>query len=499
MIVLMVAVMAYAVEVTAAGRHAPGSRLPAAKVGTNEAPGRLGVSGSGLLASIPPPLAEASPAPRSPEKDKDKKKPDQPVYATFLKNPASLGFKPDQKLLDVVYLQVKHQHINEDPDARLYAGVAREVEKLLKEAGLPVNGISSLPKDRSLPERIAKALAGKIDPGVLYYAMVRGMLEGTDDPYTVLMTPDEMHRLMVDLQNEAFGGIGIFIELDRESKDQLTVVEPLEGTPAYAAGLLPGDQILKINGKPTTGMSLDIATSNIRGPEGSQVILTIRRTGTTPDTKDYTITRAKIETASVTQKMLPSKVGLIRLRMFGRRTGSELADAIRKLEAEGARALILDVRNNGGGYINAAVSVLGLFVPRATLVTFLTDREKTRKDYHTVEGPQTRLPLVLLVNAYSASASEITAGCLKDSGRAVLIGMKTFGKGSVQQMYPLPDGAALKITIAHFFTPKGAKINKVGVEPDIKAEMEPRYVGRGDKDIQVKRAVEYFRSKGIVQ
>lgn len=463
----------------------------------------LGAAAPALLASNPglTPLAEASPeAPKVPKgPEKDKKKHDQAVYAPYLKDPASLGFKPDRRLFDTVYLQVKQQHINEDPDAKLFAGVAKEVEQLLAEAKLPSNGISSLPQDDSLPDRISKALAGKVDPAVLYYAMVRGMLEGTDDPYTVIMTPEEMHRLMVDLQNEAFGGIGIFIELDRENKDQLTVVEPLEGTPAYAAGLLPGDQILKINGKPTTGMSLDIATTNIRGPEGSQVVLTIRRSGGTPETQDYTITRAKIETASVVAKMLPSRIGHIKLRMFGRRTGSELTEAVRKLEKEGARALILDVRNNGGGYINAAVDVCGHFLPADTAVTFLTDREKTRKDYRTMAGPKTNLPLVLLVNAFSASASEITAGCMKDTRRAVLIGTKTFGKGSVQQMYPLPDGAALKITIAHFFTPKGERINKVGVMPDIKVDMEPRYVGRGDKDVQVKRAVEYFRSKGVVR
>ena len=141
--------------------------------------------------------------------------------------------------------------------------------------------------------------------------------------------------------------------------------------------------------------------------------------------------------------------------MFGQKTGSELTEAIRKLEMEGAKALILDVRNNGGGYVTAAVDVCGHFVPRDSLITFMTNREKTRKDYQTMGNPQTQLPMVLLVNGYSASASEITAGCMKDRGRAVLIGTKTFGKGSVQQMFPLPDGAALKLTIAHFFTPQG--------------------------------------------
>ena len=273
---VMVMVMAYAVDVTAAGRDASVLRRPVV--------GAFPITPGRLLASLPP-LADASPAP----KGRDQKKQDPSFYAPFLKDPGSLGFKPDLALFEVVYAQVKRQHVSDDPDARLFAGVAREVERLLKEAGVSASGIADLPRDRSLAARIAKTLAGKVDESVLYYAMVRGLLEGTDDPYTVLMTPDEMHRLMVDLQNETFGGIGIFIEKDRENQDQLTVVEPLEGTPAYAAGLLPGDQILKINGKATAGMSLDVATSNIRGPAGgrrssspSAVAAPPWRPGTTP-------------------------------------------------------------------------------------------------------------------------------------------------------------------------------------------------------------------------
>lgn len=464
-----------------------------------------GPSGS-TLAMRPglPTLAEAPKTKPDAPKDKNdkgkpgQKRPDLPIYTSFLKDPASLGFEPDINLFRQIYTQVKHQHIDNDTDEKLFAGVAKEVERLLKEAAIPAPNMSAVPRNLSMPEQIAGLLEGKVNRSVLYYAMIRGLLEGTDDPYTVLMTPKEYHQLMEQMQNEKFGGIGIYIELDRDNHDQLTVVEPVEGTPAYEAGLLPGDEILKINGKSTEGIGLDSATSNIRGPEGSPVVLTIRRKGV-DGTKDYRILRAQIQVASLTHKMLPGQIGFVKLRLFGARTGAELTAALAQLQSQGARALIMDLRNNGGGYINASIDVCSHFVKPDALVTYVTDRAGTRKNYNALNRSPVELPVVLLVNGYSASASEITAGCLKDYHVATLIGSKTFGKGSVQQLYPLPNGAALKITVAHFFTPDGAKINKVGVQPDIKLEMEPRLVGRGDKDLQLQKAIEYLQTKGNVK
>jgi carboxyl-terminal processing protease len=302
------------------------------------------------------------------------------------------------------------------------------------------------------------------------------------------MTPKEYHMLMEQMQNESFGGIGIYIELDKEHDETLTVVEPLEGTPAQKAGLLSGDQIIKINGKPTKGITLDIATAQIRGPVSSPVVLTIARPGV-PGLKDYSIERAQIAANSVSRKMM-GQIGYIRLRMFGAKTGQELQEALTYVSSQHAKGIILDLRNNGGGYINAAVDVCSHFVGNGSLVTYTTDRRERRRDYSSIGHDINHLPMVLMINNFSASASEITAGCLKDYGRATLVGVKSFGKGSVQQLYPLPNGAALKVTIAHFFTPQGNKIHKIGVTPNVSVEMEPRMVGRDGKDVQLQKAVE---------
>lgn len=436
------------------------------------------------------------PSPRSSPRPGERKS-EPPVYAQYLKNPSGLGFAPDQTLFDTVYRQIKTQHIDNDPDQSLFDGVAKEAAALLKEAGVAADTLAAMPHDKTLPDAILRAFGGKVNASLLWYAMIRGVLGGTDDPYSVLMTPREYHMLMEQMQNETFGGIGVYIELDHERKNQLTVVEPLDGTPAARAGLLAGDQIVKIDGRSTEGMTLDMATAAIRGQIGTTVVVTVLRPGE-GGLKDFAIRRAAIEVASVSRKMLADNVGYVRLRLFGARTGKELDEALDYLQKQGSRALIIDLRNNGGGYINAAVEVCSHYVPPGAVVTFITDKHGARRDYNGEARPRTRLPIVLLVNNFSASASEITAGCFKDYGVATLMGVKTFGKGSVQQLYPLPDGAALKLTIAHFFTPKGNKINKVGVQPDIKIEMEPKLVGRGDKDVQLRKALDYFKSKGII-
>lgn len=456
----------------------------------------------GLVALRTDPLADARAemaapsASPSPVKPGDKK-PAGPLYAPYLKKPDTLGFEPNALLYETVYHQIKSQHVEQDPDDKLYAGVVAEVGALLAEARIDAADLAKLPRDKTLPQQIVRTYGGRVDLNLLWYAMIRGLLQGTDDPYSVLMTPKEYHMLMEQMQNESFGGIGVFIELDHDHKDQLTVVEPLEGTPAAKGGLQPGDQILKIDGESTSGWSLDQATSHIRGRIGSSVTLSVRR-GPEGPISDVVLQRAAIEAASVTHKMLGDKVGYVRLRLFGAKTGKELDSALTALQRDGARALVVDLRNNGGGYINAAVDVCSHFIAPGALVTYVTKKHGERSEYQGESRERVRLPVVLLVNQFSASASEITAGCFQDYGVATLVGVKTFGKGSVQQLYPLPDGAALKLTIAHFFTPKGHKINKIGVEPDVKVEMEARNVGRADKDVQLQKALDYLKTKGII-
>ena len=426
-----------------------------------------------------PPAAKPSPSPAA----------DPPYYASWLKDPKSLGFKPDSKLFALVLRMVNAQHPDKPTAPKLYAGVVAQVGELLKEAKIPADGLSAIPKDESVPELIEKRFGGKVDSGLLWFAMCRGLLEGTGDPYSVLMPPNEFLMMMERLRDQSFGGVGIVIELDKDNKNQLTVVEPVDGTPAAEAGLQAGDVIIRIDGKPTVDMALDADVAAIRGPVGSKVVLTLRR-GSEHE-REVSLVRRTIKVESLTSKMLPERIGYIRLKVYGENTGPEFDHAIDTLLKGGARGLIVDVRNNGGGYLTAATEVCSHFIDPGSVVTSTRDRSGQKHDEVATEGhARVKVPVVLLVNAYSASASEITAGCLKDNKAATLVGVKTFGKGSVQQLIPLPDKGALKLTVAHFYTPQGKVIHKVGVQPDVNVPMEARYVGHAGKDVQMQKAIE---------
>jgi carboxyl-terminal processing protease len=228
---------------------------------------------------------------------------------------------------------------------------------------------------------------------------------------------------------------------------------------------------------------------------GSSVVLEVERKGESKPLT-FSVKRDNIHVVSVSHKLLDGNIGYVRLRQFGAKTAEEMAEAIAALKAQGATSLIVDLRNNGGGYIDAAVDVVGQFLDQTDgLVVYTIDRANRRREYRsTITGHP--MPTVVLVNEYSASASEITAGALRDHGLAKLVGHKSFGKGSVQQLYPFSDGSALKLTIAKFYTPSGYVINKQGLEPDVKIDMEPKFVGRGiDKDTQLQKAVEVIKAE----
>lgn len=416
------------------------------------------------------------------------------IYAQYLKDPTSLGFTPNDKLFDAVFNKVKSVHPDNPSDEKLYAGVAREVGYLLQAANIPTDSLTALPHDASLPLTIFNMYNGKIDPGLLWYAMIQGVFRGTDDPHSFLMTPKEYKQLHDSLTSQTFGGIGIYIELDKEHKNQLTVVEPVEGTPAFKAGLQTGDQIVRIDGKSTENITLDAAMASLRGPKGSRVVLSVCRP---PDTqpREVSIERAEITIPAVTSKMLPNHVAYVRLRVFSDQASTEFTKAIDGLIKSGAKGLLIDLRNNGGGYVTAAEAICSHFLHPSDVVTSLTDKQGIDKQFKYVPESAIHLPTVLLVNDFSASASEITASCLKEYGVATLVGVKTYGKGSAQQIYELPNGAAFKITTAYWCTPKGNRINKTGIEPDVKVPMDRRWIGRGDKDVQMLKAVEMLTNR----
>ncbi len=300
----------------------------------------------------------------------------------------------------------------------------------------------------------------------LIYGGIKGMLE-TLDPHSSFLPPDIFKEMQVETQG-SFGGLGIEITVkDR----QLTVVAPIEGTPADRAGMHPGDRIVKIDGGPTKDMTLMEAVKKLRGPKGTKVTLTILREES-PGTFEISLVREVIEVKSVRAKDLGDGISYIRIVSFQERTNKDLLKAVEQLAQGGMSALVLDLRNNPGGLLNQAVQVSDLFLDKGQLIVYTEGRVKSQdlrfSAEHTTEVP--KVPMVILVNGGSASASEIVAGALQDWKRAVVLGTKTFGKGSVQTVIPLTDGSGLRLTTAKYFTPKGRAIHGGGLLPDIIVE-----------------------------
>ncbi|MEK7615063.1 MAG: S41 family peptidase [Patescibacteria group bacterium] len=295
----------------------------------------------------------------------------------------------------------------------------------------------------------------------LYYGAMKGMLTGLKDPYTVYFDPEEAKEFKSNL-NGTFSGIGAEIGI-REEK--LRVVAPLDGSPAKKAGLQPDDWILAIDGKVTTGMSVDEAVSLIRGEIGTEVILLINRQGV-KDSFDVKISRDKIVINSVKWKLDDQKIMHISITTFNQDTNGLFSAAIQEALTKNARGIILDLRSNPGGLLTSAIDVASAWVGYEPVVS-----ERTKDQVQSFKGLKapllTEIPTVVLVNGGSASASEIVAGALQDYGFAKLVGTKTFGKGSVQDYREFEDGSAMKVTTATWYTPKGRTINETGITPDI--------------------------------
>ena len=300
-----------------------------------------------------------------------------------------------------------------------------------------------------------------VPPETLMNGAIKGMVNSLGDPYSIYMDAKMYKEFRMETEG-SFSGVGIVISV----KDKmLTVVSPIEGTPGEKAGIRSGDQILKIDGKETKDMALDEAVGKIRGKEGTEVNLTLRRGEVM---KDYKLMRANIQIKTVSSRMTPEKIAVIRLAMFNEQTAGEFYKQYEAMEAQGMKALILDLRDNPGGLLDSSVRVSGKLVPKGPVVSVVTRDGET--EVHRSELAKVKYPLVVLVNGGSASASEIVAGAVQDTGAGTLIGTKTFGKGSVQSIMKLSSDTAIKLTIAKYATPKNRFINGIGIEPDIKVE-----------------------------
>ena len=326
----------------------------------------------------------------------------------------------------------------------------------------------------------------------LTYSAIAGMLSSVKDKYTTFLTPKEYADLNEGLDGGNFSGVGISIAVDEKTK-LLGVNEVIPGGPAEKAGLQGGDTILTVDGKSTKGLTTDQDAKMLRGEKGSQVKLVIERAS--KELPVIAVTRDTIHQPSVYSKLLENGIGYTRLTVFGSNTASELTTALTKLQAQGAKAYVLDLRDNGGGYLNAAIEVSSKFIPSGPIVS-VESKGGSSTQYDAENTAIPAKPLAVLVNKYTASASEITSGAIQDNGVGELIGEKTYGKGVVQTIHPLPDGSAVKITSARYLTPHGRDINLIGITPDI-TTVEPKSsrLGNPETDPQLQSAITYLQGK----
>jgi carboxyl-terminal processing protease len=436
--------------------------------------------------------------------------------------PASDGGEPGL-LLQVLSLVERQYAVEPDLGAARH-GALRALEKLLPEGRFRVEGDRAaslvthagpdapavtarfaaigpedVARDLGAAYRLARGIAPGRDRPAVEPAMIRGALAALD-AHSIFLDPEAYRELQAETSG-SFAGVGIEIAV---RDDELIVVTPLEGTPAWRAGIQAGDRVVAIDGEPTAGKRFTEAIRRLRGPRGTSVRLTVRRAGLDAPL-ELSITRETIQAQSVRSLTLEPGVAYVRIRQFQERTPADLEAGIERLVLGGQLfGLVVDLRNNPGGLLAAAVAVAEKFLEDGKLITYTEGRLPSGSLRFVAHGraPVTRVALVVLVNEGSASASEIVAGALQDHQRAVVLGQRSFGKGSVQTIFPLTDGSALKLTTAHYFTPRGRSIHGQGITPDLPVAPSEDPAGRGalfveagalQRDGQIQRAVEHLR------
>lgn len=323
------------------------------------------------------------------------------------------------------------------------------------------------------------------------YGAIKGMVSAVGDPYTRFVEPRELEDERMEMSGE-YGGVGMYIG---QRDGRILVIAPIEDTPAERAGIKAGDEIVKVDEKSVVGMTQDKVVRMLRGTPGTRVTVWIRREGK-EDLLKFDIVRELIKIKVAKGEVLEQKglrIGYLRLSYFNQKAADELAEVIRKVSEDRVDGYILDLRNNPGGLLDVGIDVASLFMERGVVVEVRGRSGRAEGVYSTTREQLVKGPLAVLVNEGSASASEIVTGALRDSGRAVVFGKKTFGKGLVQSLFALPDGSGVFITVARYYTPRGDMIDKKGISPDV--EVEGEYSREREKDVQLKRALELFAER----
>lgn len=344
--------------------------------------------------------------------------------------------------------------------------------------------IDTIAKDlKSFRKIIDEYYIGDIDEQKVIDEAIKGYVKGLDDEYSEYMTKEEWD----EFQAQALGnyvGIGIYMTVDKN--DNVVVLSSIKGTPAEKAGLETGDIIVKVNDESVLGVSSDIVASKIKGEEGTSVKLTVLRED---EYKDFDITREAIKVYHVESKILENNIGYIQLLAFDDGCADEIEKAYKSLKEQGAQKIILDLRDNTGGIVTECLQIADKFIDQGNKLMITVDAKDNKEIDYSKYKPEITEDMVVLVNEYSASASEILTGALKDNNRAKVVGTKTYGKGVIQSVLPLTDGSVLKLTVNEYYTPNEIKINKVGIEPDYIIENNKET----EEDEQLNKAIELLK------
>ncbi|NLP29577.1 MAG: S41 family peptidase [Clostridiales bacterium] len=338
----------------------------------------------------------------------------------------------------------------------------------------------------TLQEIIEEAYYLPVDTENLYEGMYKGLFWGIGDPYSSYLTNEEYKELMMTTTGE-YEGIGVTIAPDQDG--YINVVAPMDDSPAERAGIKSGDKIISVDGVEYRGDSIDRAASAMRGKEGTRVKIGVMRGN---ETFELEIIRASITLETVKSELFDNDIGYIRISSFEERTASDFEKALRDIEAKGAKGLIIDLRDNPGGLVDVCIEVADCLLPEG-IVTF-TENKKGERTYFKSKPGATSLPFVVLVNGGTASASEIVTGAVKDYEKGIVVGTTTYGKGIIQEILPLDNGDAIKLTIMQYFSPEGNTIHKIGIEPDYVIEISEEDYVNGEllreNDRQLKKAIE---------
>ena len=389
----------------------------------------------------------------------------------------------------------------------LFNGAIGSIKEYLKSKKADVSEIKFLPEPLNENQAVEKfneiynSILSKYPKSYqeqISYAAVKGMLKKLDDPYAAFMNPDDYKKMLEEMKGGNFGGIGVYLQADNKN-NVLKIIGVMEDNPADAAGLKNGDLITAVDGKAITGpKGAENAHKLLRGEPGSKVTVTIKRGKLEPF--DVTVTRAVVRAKTVTSKMIDDNLGYIRVSIFGEFTGEEVRAALDNLQNRGALGYILDLRGNAGGYVNTAISLCSDFLPASTDVLNIVRKGKPNTPYLSYPSYFVPLPpLAVLIDAGSASSSEITAGALQDNKAALIIGSTSYGKGRIQKIVPLEGNCAMKFTTSYYVTPKGRHIDRKGIKPDILLQQPDNKPALNEKEDVVLTKARYLIGKSIME